>query len=990
MWGGVKSSSYQVVNQHRSVSGTISDESGEPMIGVSVQVQGTTSGTITDFNGKFSLDNLSENAILVISYMGYQTQTIKVGNQQNLSIKMKTDNQLLDEVVVIGFGTVKKRDLTGAVSSVKTDVILQTPTTSLTKSLQGRIAGLDVNGSTLRIRGNRSINGSNDPLVIIDGVQGGSMGDLNPSDVEAIDVLKDASSTAIYGSQGANGVIIITTKKAKPGKMSVSYDGYVSFGFRSEHPDYRSGENYYTARKIAAQNAGQWNSEADDQSLFGTPEAYQAFMNGDWTNYEKILKKDITFGHKHTLTVSGGTEKTSARFSVGYSDNSSSWKGGGGSERYILRSNIDHKIYDWISAGVNFQLTHSRSETSPYEKSSTSGMQLGKPYDEDGNLVIYPLGESGYVNPLVDNAENKLYSEESYNTNVVANGYLDIKPFKGLTIRSQFNAHLTNSSSGSYKDKNQSTEINSTKRSAASMTKKGGTSVEWNNVVTYNFSVLEDHHFGVTALTAWRKSISDSMTGTSYNQMVANNLWWNLGAGSNPSLGSDYTQTQNFSYAGRVNYDYKGRYLFTASIRYDGASVLADGNKWASFPSAAFAWRVSDESFMQWSKNWLDDMKFRVTYGVTGNSGIKAYGTQSGVSPSQTGLAFQDQGVTHYAYNSIIGNTDTKWELSKTIDVGLDLTLLNGRINMVVDYYDTHTSDLLLLRSLPTSSGNDGQFQLYQNIGSTRNRGIEFSLNTVNIQTKDFRWNSTLTFSKNKEEIVDLIDGTDIQLTNKKEEDVLLIGHPIKSYRTYIYDGIYTSADAEEAGKMFKDKDKTQPFKVGEIRVKDLNGDNVIDEDEDICYLGSTSPDWFAGFNNEFNYQNFDLTVYMYCRWGHWGSNPASGFDPSTGGGYVNFNYWVKDVNEGGDLPELYANRKFFDYKGYQSLSYCDQSFFKIKRISLGYSLPAKFARTLHMERARIYATVTDPFYWVKSHWRKERDPEGLSRSLVFGLNIVF
>ena len=973
------------------VTGTVTDAGGEAVIGASVVVDGTTVGTTTGADGRFALD-VPAGAKLVVSFLGYASETVPVAGQTDLKVVLKEDAAMLDDVVVIGFGTVKKRDLTGSVASIKAEKILQAPTSSVVTSLQGRIAGLDIDGSTMRIRGNRSINGSNEPLVIIDGVQGGSISDLNPNDIESIDVLKDASSTAIYGSQGANGVIIVSTKQAKSGQVSVSYDGYVSLGMRPQHPDYRSGDNYYEARRLAAVNADLWHSASDDESLFDTPAAYEAFRNGEWTDYEKLLQRDVTISHKHTVSISGGTEKTAARFSLGYANDGSNWEKGDGSKRYTLRASIDHKFYDWIDAGVNFQLTHNHSKSSPYAAAATNGMQLGRPYDEEGVLVTYPLGESGYVNPLIDAAQGALYSAESYSTNVVANAYLDIRPVKGLTIRSQFNTHLTNASSGSYKDKGHSTELNTTKQSVASETKSNGTYVEWNNIITYNFTVADDHHFGITALTAWNKSMKDELSGSDKDQLVGSNLWWNLGSGDQTQrgLGSGYTQTQNFSYAGRINYNYKGKYLFTASLRRDGASVLAKGHKWASFPSVAVAWRISDEGFMNRTRSWLDDLKLRATYGVTGNSGIKPYGTQSGVQPANWQSAFQDTAVNRYIFNNEIGNLDTKWELSKTFDIGIDLTMFNGRVNLVADWYDTKTSDLLLLRSLPTSSGNDGKFQLYTNIGSTENKGFELTLATQNIVKKNFQWSSTLTFSANKERITDLIDGNDIQLGNEKETSTLMIGHPIKSYQSFVYQGIWRTDEAAEAGKYFTDANKTIPFKPGDVKVADLDGDFVIDENKDITYLGSTSPKWFAGFTNDFRYRDFDLNIYMYCRWGQWGSNPQASYNPSTGGSYTNMNYWVAGTNEGGSLPALYKDKRLYEYKGYQALSYIDRSFFKIKRISLGYTLPKRISKRARIENLRVYATVTDPFHWSKSSWMDGYDPEGLARSVVFGANLTF
>ena len=498
-----KEMAVQVVQQSRTVKGTITDETGEPMIGVTVRVKGSRAAAVTDLDGKFSL-SANQGDFIEVSYVGYETTTVKV-TSNTLNLQLKPVASDLDEVVVIGFGTVKKRDLTGSVASIKADAIVQTPTSDVATALQGRISGLDINGDDMRIRGNRSINGSNDPLVIIDGVQGGSMSDLNPNDIESIDVLKDASSTAIYGSQGANGVIIITTKKAEAGKMQVSYDGYVTAAFRPDRAEYRSPENYYETLKLAAQNAGLWNSTNDDASLFSDLESYAAFRAGVWTDYEKLLQKDVTWSNKHTVTLSGGTEKTQARFSLGYANDGNKWKRSSGTDKYTLRANIDHKLYSWINAGVNFQLTHSRNASSPYEKATTTSLELGSPYgvydaETDtyniGNtLVERPLASDGYVNPLIDGAGDDLYKNESYFTNIVANAYVDIHPIEGLTFRSQLNTHITNSSEGTYTDGKSAANLDKTgQKSTAEMTKASGTYIEWNNILTYNTTQKNDIH----------------------------------------------------------------------------------------------------------------------------------------------------------------------------------------------------------------------------------------------------------------------------------------------------------------------------------------------------------------------------------------------------------------------------------------------------------------------------------------------------------------
>lgn len=1011
-------------NQQNQIKGTVVDETGEPMIGVTVKVKGTQNATITDLDGNFTL-KAAANATIELSYVGYLTQTLKASEVSK--VQMKPDSQMMEEVVVIGFGTVKKRDVTGSVSSVKSDAILQAPTSDVATSLQGRVTGLDISGGEIRIRGNRSINGSNEPLVIIDGVQGGSMSDINPQDVESIDVLKDASSTAIYGSQGANGVIIITTKKAEKGKMSISYDGSATAAFRSVHPDYRTGENYYNTLVDANKAAGK---QTDDLSVLGSLEAVAAYKAGAGTNYEELLQKSTTWSTKHTVTLSGGNEKTSARISLGYAGNGNKWKKSGTTDRYTMRGVMDFNMYKWVSAGVNFQLTHNRSKNSPYQKASVTDWRLGSPYGvyKDGQYVITdqlqerPLTSVDYVNPLIDSDINDLYSSSSHSTHAVGNVYLDFHPIDGLSFRTQLNASLSNSTSGSYTDGAQSSVLNDKGGSiqnpsgtnTASMSASSSSYIEWNNILTYNFTQLpKDHHLGVTLLTTYGYKLYDNLWAQSLGQTLASNLWYNLSSDNGSrSHTSNYIQSQTFSYAGRISYDWNSRYLFTASLRRDGASRLADGHKWDWFPSAAIAWRITDEPFMQSVKgNWLDDLKIRGTYGVTGNAGISEYGTKSGVTAATTGLGFQDVAGNRYVIgrsdggNYLIGNKDTKWEKSTTFDVGFDAYLFSNRINVVFDWYKTKTSDVILLRQLPTSAGAAGTYAIYTNIGDVQNTGVEFTVNARVIDNKKFKWNSALTFSANSEKIVNLVDGKNITTTKDKEASTLMIGHPIKSFNTFTYDGIWKTSEADEAaifgqhpGDVRVVIPNMQKTGAGEYTKYDADGKEIgkytkdnpysINQSEDVGFVGSTTPKWFAGFNNDFTIGNFDVNLYFYARFGQWAENRMAGYQPSNGGKFTNMNYWKAGENEDALLPGIYAGRPLYDYTGYQSLWYADNSFIKLKRITLGYTLPKSMLKKAGINKVRIYATVNDPLYWVKSDFQKGYDPEDNQRSITFGLNL--
>jgi TonB-linked SusC/RagA family outer membrane protein len=500
-------------------------------------------------------------------------------------------------------------------------------------------------------------------------------------------------------------------------------------------------------------------------------------------------------------------------------------------------------------------------------------------------------------------------------------------------------------------------------------------------------------------LTSWTQSKYTSSYNEGTGQLIPSQLWYNLAANNKASyiISSNYIQSQTFSYALRANYNYKGKYLLTASNRWDGASRLAKGNKWASFPSVALAWRVNDEEWFNTSQA-INDFKVRLSWGVTGNSGISEYGTQSGLQ-SNTNSAFQDQAYTYYVYNTLIGNENLGWEKSASWNLGFDLALLNNKVSATIDLYNTKTTDILLPRTLPTSmgSGNNTPFQIYENIGSTSNKGIELSINTQNITREQFNWNSTVTFAANKEKITQLIDGRDIIGATTRETQSLLLGRPLNSFYTFKRLGIWQLDEAEEAATYFKDAAKTQPFKPGDIKLADLDGDNIIDEVNDVQYIGSTSPKWTLGFNNSFNYKSFDLGLYFIARWGQMIQYDfTSAYDPSGQGNQpVYLDYWTPE-NPSNDFPRPDLTN-FYNYRGYQALSYVDGSYLKFKTASLGYTLPKNTFKNLKVSNLRIYLSANNLFTVANSHLIKNYDPERggsakspLQRQFVFGINLDF
>lgn len=988
------------------VDGRVLDDQMQPIAGATVSLVDAVLSTATAEDGTFELRLSPEAKQIKISAVGYKDYFIAVTSGSIGDIVLQKDDQALDEVVVIGYGTVKKRDLTGSVTSLKSEDIVRSPASNALESIQGQVPGLDItrksgsatSGVDMTIRGKRSLStaeGANTPLVIIDGMQGGNISDIAPQDIASMEILKDASSTAIYGSQGANGVIIVTTKRGQEGKPKVNYNAYIGANGWAQYPEMRIGDDYIALRRAAARADGQWSSPEDDQTLFSVGE-WQAVQKGQWTNWrEEVMHTGMV--QNHQLSVSGGNSNTQGMLSGGYYKELGTFKNDA-LDKFNLRLNVDQNIGSKIKIGTSSQVTHydgnNRADNVLWR--SATNVPLGLPYNEAGEVNLWPLGREGKVNPLADEATATTAQHRIANTNIIANGFLEVKPLQGLSFRSNAGVNLSYHKTKDFASANSIDRAGEFPSSLASIQGEDRSFINWDNILNYAAD-FNDHSLNFTALTSWTSSkLSTSyMEGT--GQFVEQQLWHNIGANQKDSyvIRSGYIQSQTLSYALRANYSYQGRYLLTVSNRWDGASRLSQDNKWAAFPSIAAGWRISDEEWFNWKP--VSDLKLRASYGQTGNSGINEYGTKSGLT-SYTNAAFQDQGFVYYVYNTLLGNENLGWERSESWNIGLDAQLLDGRINLAADFYDTQTSDILLPRTLPTSmgSGDGTPFQIYQNIGSSSNRGLEITLNTKNID-REFKWSTDFTFGTNKEKIVNLIDGRDIIGATTRETESLLIGRPLQSFYTFKRLGIWQENEAEEAARYFKDAQKTQSFKPGDIKLADLNGDNIIDDVNDVTYIGSTSPKWTLGFNNTFSYKNFDLNIYTIARWGQMMQyDLTASYDPQGKGNQPAYlDYWTPE-NPTNDFPRA-GLTDFYNYLGYQSYNFVDGSYIKLKTVTLGYRIPKKVLERIKLEGVRFYLTGNNLFSWANSDLVQNYDAERggdarspLLRQFVLGLNLDF
>lgn len=990
-------SNLTMMQQHQ-VTGKVVDENGEPLIGVTVKTLSGKVGAVTDLNGNFSMD-IPAGTKIQLSYTGYKPITVNAGAPV---FKMKPDVLGLNEVVAIGYGTVKKKDLTGSVTTIKNKDIVVNPTSNVMESLQGKIAGLDVtkssgeigSGVTALLRGSRSIYGDNTPLFIVDGLPG-SYDEVNPGDIESVDVMKDASATAIYGSAGANGVIIITTKRGKAGKARVNFDAYYGFSGKASFKHGMTGNEWTDYYREAYKYKNGSYPDNITALMGGTQEYVDAYNSGKWIDWVDKASGNTATTQKYALSVTKGTDNTNIYTSIIYS-NDEGLLDNDNMKKYALRLNLDQRLSSWAKMGVTSNLTYSirnRGNNNTFS-SAINAFPLGDVYDKDGNLNFeYILNQ---YTPLGDLIKNQ-YANNTRTTYVNATGYIDLTPIKGLTMRTQLNVALNHYRLGEYWGAECTAKRPSYAGSPSSgITEGDNYNYTWENIISYKTRLWNDHNLSFTGVTSWQKNSEENLLTNGSGQDLDIWQYWRLIAATNDRIESSYTQTQKMSYAVRFNYDYKGKYLFTFSNRWDGVSFFTEGNKWDSFPAAAVAWRVSDENFMKKCQSWLDNLKLRIGWGVTGNSGgVGAYSTQTNAYKyPQWGVSVGGTYVPFTQYSGTYGSQSLGWEKSYNWNLGIDFGLFDGFIDGSVDAFHTTTRGLLYKRTMPVTSGSTGwgsPLPSWQNIAKTSNHGIEFTINSHNINTKDFTWGTTLTGTWEKEKIESLPDGDLIS-------ENLFVGKPIHSIYDYGYAGIWGSSTS--AADLAAYGVKPGWVKINTVPVTDSEGnsDNGVHKYSinDRKVLGHTNPDWVIGLNNSLTYKGFDFTVFAMLRYGQTIYSSLLGYytaDASIGTNQLSgVNYWTEN-NQGGYYPVPGSGD---EQTVMSALRVHDGSFIKIKNITFGYTLPQAISKHVFMDKCRFYFTCYNPFIFVKDKQLKGTDPEmGGSDSFptykqfVFGVNIT-
>ncbi|WP_335964859.1 TonB-dependent receptor [Galbibacter sp. PAP.153] len=1029
-----------IYGQGRNITGTVTDASGIPMPGVNVVVKGTQRGVSTDFDGNYSI-NASQGEVLVFTYVGSQTIEKTITQQSTYNAVMELDSNELDEVVVIGYGTAKKSDVTGALVSVGSEELMTQPVNNAFEALQGKAAGVDITSNqrpgqigTVRIRGNRSLTASNAPLYVVDGVplmSPSSIETLNPRDIESIEVLKDASATAIYGSRGANGVIIVSTKKGKPGRFSLNYTGvattativdrapsmsaadfiefrrWAAYNLDPEvyaHPDNPTYENDYVIFDSALD--GQTSRDNVLRGWEGGTYDPSRVVDTDWTDF--VTQTALTT--EHNISASGGTERMNAYGSFGYLNNEGTQKGQF-YERYTAKLSAEIKATDWFTLNATMNATWSDQDYGMSQLGARSGTgpdaiygnakaiyNMAVPYDSEGNPVINPGGESG-IYTIIDEWDKSTQQSETMRLLGSLSATLDlgeiVSPLKGLQYKMNFGPDFRHWREGSYIDGTSSYKINadgSTGVNYARLRNRRDFSWTLDNMLLYNRTFAEKHNLGLTLLqTASSWNIEESAM--SANNIPKESYLWNAfgtiditNPDNNASMSSGLTERQLSSYMVRANYGFDDRYLITLSGRWDGASQLGEGNKWDFFPSAAFAWRIKQEDFMT-GVTWLSDLKLRLGFGTTGNSAVDPYATKGDVT--QIYLPFNGMSNTvgyttnepYYSKDQLtMANPALGWEKTTQYNIGLDFAMFNNRINGSLDMYKSFTNELLMSVNIPTLTGYPN---IIANIGKTNNRGVELTLNATPIETGGgFAWDTNVNIAWQKDEIEELAYGKNDMVDNQ-----WFIGRSIAVEYGYDNEGLWQDTPEDQA-EMELWNANGYDFTPGNVRPKDQNGDYEMTE-EDRVVLGNSNPRWVIGWNNAFSYKGIELSMNIYSRLNYTDNIGGQAFTAHSN--QINVDYWTPD-NPGAEFQKPILGQATSgsqdDFSGI--LGFKDAGFVKIRNISLGYNFPSDFCSKNGFDNLKIYFQAINPgsIYQAVDWYDFDVNSTFFNRSFALGINI--
>ena len=934
------------------IAGRVNDAaSGQPLAGAQVAVVGAGLGAVTAADGTYRIAGVPAGAQRIrVSRVGYAPReegvNVSAGQVSTVNVALALQAVALEGVVAVGYGTQEKRDVTGSIASIREEDIRQIPTPNAIDAIKGRVPGVDIvasgydpgAGVRVRVRGTRSINADNEPLYVVDGIPlAGGVQDFNPQNIQSIEVLKDASATAVYGARGANGVVLITTTQGRRGATRISYETYAGTQSILNKVPLMNGEEFAEHKREAYRAAGRYTSE--EQVFY--PVERESLALGRSTDWQDLVLRN-GLQQSHQIEASGGDEKTRFSVSVNHFDQSGVTRG----QDYARRSggfSLDHMV-GRLRFGVS--ATGSRSSQNLGRGDGLWNEvllqnPLGVPYDEEGRIQFLPTPDGLRSNPLSD-VEN--WKNEIVRTRVFGSLFSELQLVEGLRWRVNFGPDLVFREQGVFRGSQ--TNVRRLSPADASREDESTLAYTFDNILTLDRQLGRDHDVDATLLYSIQQEQYRRQEGAVSELPYEHQLFHNLGtAGVIQGVGSQLREWSMQSYMARLNYGFRDRYLVTLTGRYDGSSRLAEGSKYAFFPSIGLGWRLGDEPWIA-NTGWFSDLKLRASYGRTGNTSIAPYQTQG--SLRRTAYLLGDRAAFGYG-PSELANPALQWEKTAQFDVGLDFGVLDNRVTGTVDFYRADTNDLLLRRQLPTATGFSS---ILENVGQTRNTGVELSISTINLEDwKGLRWTTDLTWSTNRNQIVSLYGGTQDDVGNR-----WFIGQPINVFYDYRFDGIWQLDQAAEARKYGQ--------VPGQIRVVDQNADGRIN-DEDRVILGTEFPDWTGSLSSRLEWRNLDLSMLAVARQGamirdEFGSNYNELF-----GRYNNLrvSYWTP-TNPSNTVPRPNA-----DYPAgplyTSSRSYADGSFARIRNITLGYRVPDSLVSRWGGESLRVYATAQDPFVFT-------------------------
>jgi len=983
--------------QTAKVSGmVISQRTSAPLKSATITVKKTGRVAISDEDGKFSIQ-ASPGNVLIVTMQGFQRTEIVVGNSGTLSVKLLENYRQLDDVVIIGYGKTKRRDVTGAISSVSGEELRKTQPATFDQALQGKVAGVIVQqisgqpggGVSIQIHGISSISGSNSPLYVIDGViipptndpGNGSnpLNTINPSEIESIDVLKDASATAIYGSQATNGVVVITTKRGSVAPPQISYDGYKGY---QQIPKRMPTVNLQQLASFLNERAVVWGFDA-------RPEFANPKYLGTGTNWQNELFRNAPM-QNHSLTINGGDVRTQYLFSLSYFDQEGIALGSR-FQRYSTRLNLDNKTTSWLKTGTSLQLASIKENVQ--SGGSTSGVissALGLTPDvsvknNDGTWGGV-TNTSGWVQPVINPVAAALINKNmNYRYQVFGNVYAEVQFTKDLTLRNEVSGNFDFSSNESFSPQVTYGKYTTPNPTSSSYSSNQDFYYVVRNYLTYN------HNFGknnLNVLAGHEANLSKSSGVSASRSDFPSNTVQSISSGdpSTAKNGGGYGQGASESYFGRINFNWLDKYLFTANVRRDGSDKFPASGRWATTSSGAFAWKINNEKFLE-NVKVINELKLRLGYGLTNNQGIPGNTYVTQLTTVANGLSGTAQ------FQSNLANPEVTWEKTKNANLGLDGAFFNWRLNFSVDIYDRRTNGLLLKEPFPAYSGtttnySPGAMQSpYVNVGSISNKGIDIRVGTVNIRKKDFTWKTDLTISRNINKVLNLgSGGDDASLVSGNSKTV--VGQPIGSFYGYIYDGIFATASDFKTHALPADQSGTpRPISssyggiwYGDRMFKDLNGDGIIDT-RDQTFLGSPLPKFQFGFNNSFNYKAFDLNIFFSGSVGNkvYNQLPVNQTNPLNNTNYFTgvLNYAKTAlINPDGDpnnVNNVYVtnpdtkivslrNDNTNENGRFTNMYLEDASFIRCKNITLGYTLPQNLLAKAHIYSLRVYGNVSNAF----------------------------